>query len=138
MPRLECPTETDKAYIAGVIDSDGSICLPLCKPKYLCPKINITNRNLEMLVWTRRVFGVGWHSDKPKIPKQRQVYQIEIAGRKSCLILLKLLLPYLKIKEKQAKLVIEFCENHKYKKYSERDWEIFRMMKELNRRGELQ
>lgn len=139
----ECPiTEMDKSYLAGTIDCDGSICFWLGKSKkhpnwkhWIIPKINLTNKNLELLNWAQNTFGFCI-SVKPKIKKQRRVYCLEVNGRNRCLSILRLILPYLKAKKQQAELIIEFCENHKYKKYTPRDWEIFKLVKELNRRGE--
>ena len=53
-------TETEKAYIAGIIDGEGSIMLQkFHSNEYPSPCISISSTTLELLKWIKSVVGKG-------------------------------------------------------------------------------
>lgn len=132
------PNETDIAYLAGIIDSDGSIFLGYQDKKHtsLRPLLGITNRSTGMVAWIQDTFDCGWNCHVRKKDRCQPVRVLQIGSKGTVVHILRLILPYLKAKKRQAELVLEFCENHKFGKYTERDWEIFDEVKKLNRKGE--
>lgn len=135
---MKCPKEIDKAYLAGVLDSDGSIYLAYSNKKKVTLRsgIGVTNRDLKMLQWIQETFANGWTSASPKQPKCRRAFVFQIGSKKNVAYILKMVLPYLQSKKQQAELVLEFCQNHKNRVYTERDWELFKELKILNKRGD--
>lgn len=52
--------ETEKAYIAGIIDGEGSIMLQRFHAKeYPSPCVSIASTTLELLKWIKKTVGKG-------------------------------------------------------------------------------
>ena len=102
--------ETDLSYIAGFIDADGAIMLQKhhrinlgWNPTYT-PVIQAYGSKKEPIEYIQSIFGGNIRRGK-RNGKQYE-YNWQIAGSKIKWIL-KSLLPYLKIKKKQAKILIK-------------------------------
>ena len=53
-------TNTDRAYIAGIIDGEGSILLTRQNPKqHPCPVVSVASTDIELLNWLVRTIGAG-------------------------------------------------------------------------------
>ncbi len=101
--------QTDLAYTAGVIDSDG--CITINKNKglyYLYPRVSIGQIDSEALDFIKNIFNFVKYK-KGRTQNNRQFYDLIICGKKAKPVL-QLILPYLKIKKKQAKIVIKLCD----------------------------
>jgi hypothetical protein len=109
------------AYIAGLIDGEG--CIRIQKqsekthnPKYT-PQISFTNTNHQSVELISNFFGgakIYIHEpSKYGYPNRKICYRTYKAGSTSVAIILKKLLPYLLIKEQEAKLLIEYTDNFK-------------------------
>jgi len=101
--------ETDLSYIAGFIDADGAIMLQKShrialgwNPSYT-PIVQAYSSKKEPIEYIQSIFGGNIRRGK-RNGKQYE-YNWQIAGSKIKWIL-KSLLPYLKIKKKQAKILI--------------------------------
>ena len=109
----------EKSYIAGLVDGEG--CIGVYKRNYYkenwSPRysayVAITNTNYAVLDWVQSLYGGSLSKKKRyyKIHKQGYVLQIRDSELK---VFLKDILPYLRIKERQAKLVIKFWEHIKF------------------------
>lgn len=147
-PRKLNLTETEKAYLAGLIDGEGSIHFALNTGETIIPKISISNSNTEVLEWCRNKIGRGYistlspHSFEGSF--HRQTHQFIIQAKPTILPVLEAIFPFLIIKKKQAKLVLEWCksrlsrENYHRSTYTKREVEIIKEVKRLNaktRRG---
>ena len=153
--------ETDLAWLAGFIDGEGSFGFqgqkgvrpggntrPYKRP-YWIPRITVGNTDqptlayvLEVLsayelphfVWERTHRGINLNGH----PKA-DFWYVRAEGLKRCARWLPLLLPYLRTKHDQAKVMLEFCEfrlampGHD-KPYTARELEILDMFR--NRRSE--
>jgi len=139
---MKQPSETDWAYLAGVIDSDGSIILtpvnPKKQPNSLRPIVSITNRDFAMLKWIKDTFG-GWLStiNHPSLgrPRWRIAYVLQISYKQGCRGILQGILPFLKVKQRQAEIVLEFTNRPNHIKYTSEEWQLYHKVKELNMRG---
>jgi len=119
--------EKKLAYLAGVIDSDGSISISksyLQRKEYRCPRfvleITVTNTNEDMMKWLINNFEGSYH--KRKIPtnfskidgriikSKRIIYGWKVTSKRA-LPILKEIEIYLIAKKRQAQLAIEFQEN---------------------------
>jgi hypothetical protein len=143
-------SEYEKGYIAGFLDGEGSISISKHSTIYFRLCINLTNSNLNGLKWVKKTLDNFLSKTEMILDKREkqerhnlQVHHIQIRRPTDCIFFLKNIEPYLKIKNKQAKLGVKFSEkvlNREDFKYSDKfikELEKFYFkMKELNGRGE--
>jgi hypothetical protein len=103
----------DIAYLAGLLDGEGCIALiNLAKSGNYRINLHITNLHRATLEWVAETFG-GLVSPMNIKKAKRPMFMWTLGPKNGLKQLLVELLPYLKIKEKQTKLAIEFltlCE----------------------------
>lgn len=113
--------ETDLAYFAGLFDGEGHISLGMHPhPRYKSIEMHsinfcIGNTDITLLKWVVNIFGGRIttqinNCDSPSHYKQQYMWQ---AHSNTLQDYLPLLVPYLKSKKRQAKLLLEYL---KYKK----------------------
>lgn len=96
-------SEGDLGYIAAMIDGEGSICITKCK-KGLVSTLSISNNDRDMLSWIQSVLGRGHIYKHTK----RGNLCFQIARNSDQIALLEVLMPYLKVKRRQAELALKF------------------------------
>jgi hypothetical protein len=111
--------EIDIAYCAGLFDGEGSVSLsihnnnktrkdglPRNSPMLL---LQLSSCDRSVLDWFFDIWQVGHViiSYRPKRPEHNVNYSWRVQGQKALLVL-KTMLPFLKIKKKQAELAIEY------------------------------
>ena len=104
-------TETEKAYIAGIIDGEGSIMLQrIHKNEHPSPCISISSTTLELLEWIKKAIEKGRIISKKNynVENHKDCYSY-VLRRNDALNLMKEIYPYLIIetKRKRAKLIID-------------------------------
>lgn len=113
-------TETEKAYIAGIIDGEGSIMLQkFHSNQYPAPCISIASTTYELLEWIQTVIGKGSiKSIKNRNPEKYRNSYAYILRYDDAINLLIEIYPYLIInsKQKRAELIIK-----KYKSLTPRN-----------------
>jgi len=108
-------SEVDKAYLAGLIDGDGSIFLSYYQYNYsrggrgihsqISCAISARSANREYVNEVLQMMG-------GKIKKvQENYYEVIISRQADILQFVEALLPYFRLKKKQAKIMIEFCKD---------------------------
>ena len=145
------------AYLAGLFDGEGSFCLCRQPNKAkakdghvnICihPMVRIGMTDEPIIKMIHETFKIG-HSYDEGVRKDRPHYKImhrwNVISRDGCKEVIEKLLPYLRIKKKQAELVLQFCNEWKIAtvRYYRQDPEIlqkreelFLRVKELNRTG---
>jgi len=135
--------ETDLAYIAGLVDGEGHICiLSANNETSFTTQLGISNTDREILDWIQGIFD-GYIYDKQKIKGRKQGYQIRWNKQVRIKEILTLLLPYLRIKKIQALMVLEFIDICKGNRINKLSSEEIDTLEELhygvslsNRRGE--
>ncbi len=113
---------TTLAYIAGLFDGEGSVCIIKTKPakRHSAPmyslRVDISNQDTNALYFVKNTFNVGGVNQS-----RGYDYKWNTANR-SAAIFLKVLLPYLIIKKDKAILGIGFQEtiNKEYHGYLNR------------------
>lgn len=138
---IELLSETDKAYLAGLIDADGYITIKKVR-KTAYPEIGIAQTKFDALEWmaTKLNATVSFHtkSKTSKYGYHKMQMIVRVHGVKAQL-LCNALLPYLKIKRRQAEIIRQFpCDAHKTGITNEINKVRFSMLEEiqfLNRRG---
>ena len=103
-------TNTEKAYIAGIVDGEGSIMLTrFHKNQYHSPCISISSTDLELLEWVKNTVRAGKINTKKNYneKKHKNSYTYTIIYDEA-IQLLEDIEPYLVIEKKKvrAKLII--------------------------------
>lgn len=133
--------ETDLAYLAGLIDGEGTISCSINLTKKnvraLQKQLSIFNTNITLIEWIESRFGGKIHSRK-RSDKWKTEHQIKWSANDASK-LLSLVLPYLVIKKEQAELFIALHETKASRDISE-EMHTYReslvdRVRELNKRG---
>ncbi|WP_195988631.1 LAGLIDADG family homing endonuclease [Clostridium sp. D53t1_180928_C8] len=103
-------TETEKAYIAGIIDGEGSIMLQKFHAKeHPSPCVSIASTTLELLKWIKIIVGKGVivHKKNYNPERHQDCYSYQLKYN-DAINLIKDIYPYLiiKTKRKRAELIL--------------------------------
>lgn len=98
-------TETERAYLAGILDGEG--CISASKPP-IHISVQVSNTDLPLLEWLAENFG-GSITLKKQPGKTAYVWQRKARSTKP---LLEAALPYLRVKRKQAVLALNFVATY--------------------------
>lgn len=140
--------ETEKAYLAGLIDGEGTICVNVRRPGperrtsrpqfVLQIAIGMCDRNLIETLY-RRV-GIGtFHKGTLQNPKHRTIWFWRLLAEDGDLFL-RTITPYLILKRRQAELFMEMValrrkSTNSYAHEVERQVTITEELRVLNKRG---
>ena len=141
-------SELDFAYAAGLLDGEGYIAASCHKTKsrgrtvstkgkpYLhCDsRISISMTDKEPLVWFLEKFGGTVYFKPTSGKKHKDQWTWVSLGNENKVKLLAGVIPYLKVKQKQAILLLEYVQLKRLGS-TERRLEIVALCKELNRKG---
>lgn len=106
--------ETEKAYLAGIIDGEGSIMLTrFHKNEYPSPCVSVSSTDLELLEWIKQTTGMGRIIPKKNYDMDRHLdsYTYRVIYN-DAIALLKKIQPYLIINKKRARAK-HIVENYK-------------------------
>lgn len=109
-------SETDKAYLAGLIDADGHISLKTVRDT-VYPGVGVNQADFQALEWMadKLKATVSFHTrrrdDKDGYHRKQMIVRLHgIRAQLLCAAIL----PYLKIKKRQAEIVLRFpCDTRK-------------------------
>lgn len=127
----------DAAYLAGIVDADGSIYFSLSNAfRTVTPFLSIYNKKQELFHWIQDRFSLPVYlierHDKQVVPHP-VYFQMNISTRKGLKSILRLIFPYLVLKKPQADLILEFLRLHKpYARHTLEELEIALQVYELN------
>lgn len=111
MPKL---TESELGYIAGILDGEGSIYV-VHKRKYPVFGISINNTDKELIDWLHSKLLAGnmytRKKEKAGFLGHKTQYQLMIIRKNEVYTILNTLLPFLRIKQYKALLVIAMIED---------------------------
>lgn len=141
--------ETDRAYIAGFFDGEGTVSMDSRgkngKIIYIRPYLKIECTDKPVIEWFSKIFDRNLNEWEPSQPNRQNSYSVRVTSLRNVLKILSQLLPYLKIKQRNAQLLIQYCElrlkhlgEHKGwgpPKYSEDEMKLFCEIRALNRKG---
>lgn len=109
--------KNDLAYIAGFIDGEGSIHFNRKNDRekpYVRPVLNISQSDKSILEWISKKLNVGNVNtiyQTLNIPFRKKAYHIQYGDRQAYEVI-KLVYPYLRVKRKQADLIIKFYNQY--------------------------
>lgn len=104
---------TDLAYLAGIVDGEGSIQIRKHRDKRVSPGfcyqlvINVANTNEWLINWIHLNFGGNIYRKRKLAQHYKQVY-LWSASSLQAKTLLELVLPYLRIKKVQTEIALQF------------------------------
>ena len=137
--------KTDLAYVAGIVDGDGSISLTRQYKRVYSYRVavQVSNTNEWLLQWLRLAFGGNVHSfqDKGYLRWKHKAIHQWIITATGALDFLKLVYPYLRLKKPQAEIAIKFLEMRgQQKRWLKPDERVIAeaqriLMANLNKRG---
>ena len=144
----------DAAYLAGLIDADGTISAQVNSQRNRdgsrrmpVPMVLVVNTDLELIAWLKKVIGYGCSHEtkaKPTRPGQnmenwRPVHRFQITGR-SAITLVGRVRPYLRVKAEKADLMVRFpCRGKDYSHKASKEqrkmaYDILNALRKLNKR----
>ena len=133
-------------YLAGYVDGDGCISVTYIKhprarrgatPR---PYVSVITKNREFAQELHSLIGEPERSFMYKDSREKKVgYVIHITSNKGVLRFLQRIAPYLRLKKRQAELLIEFCSERLNRSVdgrgvpvSDQCWEIAEEVRRLN------
>ena len=132
--------QTDLAYLAGLIDGEGTISCSVNKNAKnvlaLQKQLSIFNTNLLLVSWITSHFGGKVHS-RVRSEKWKEEHQVKWSATEA-VVILELVLPYLVIKKEQAEIFIALHKtksNSVSKETHEYRQRLCDRIQELNKRG---
>ncbi|WP_346866837.1 MULTISPECIES: hypothetical protein [unclassified Clostridium] len=103
-------TEIEKAYVAGIIDGEGSIMLQRFHTnQYPAPCVSIASTTIELLTWLKDTIGYGVIIKKKNYnPEKHKLSYSFVIKQNNAIKLLEDIYPYLIIesKRKRAEMII--------------------------------
>lgn len=134
--------QTAAAYLAGLIDCDGSISIRASHRRgnlNLRPAIVVFNTDTRLHDWIIRTLKSSNQISRcrKRQGNQKPIYEWKVQSVVDVARLIRTILPYFVLKSEQAHLLLEWCENRTpYTDYTERELEIRKMVLSLNERGQ--
>lgn len=136
--------ETVKAYTAGIVDADGSIGIYLVNKTSYYPKVTVTMVEAGAIDLIQSSFEGAIRQLRPGTGNGRPMIILTFPYVRAY-DLLQVILPYMRVKDKQARLVIEFWETARGSKGQKllperrvRQENLAQQVSMLNRPGQLQ
>jgi len=111
------------AYMAGVLDGDGSFSLikrsSERSPLYF-PMVQLANVSASLIELFRKEFGGSVRIRKPYVAADGHARQQSIGWKvekkNQCAPTIDSVVPYLQIKKERAEYLLDFCNNHEFKR----------------------
>lgn len=150
--------EIKKSWLAGFIDGEGYIGITFqfkkstktseASPRYH-PYLIITSTNLGVLVYIKKIIGERklYNINKNKNVKHKEAFQYKLSKMNVLLEILNCIIPYLKIKQVQCKILIDYITRRMQIKpitgrgtrgvssFNENDEKLYQQLLTLNKRG---
>lgn len=107
--------EIDMAYAAGILDGDGSFSLLLHRSitkdswrSFYHPCIQLSNAYERMSQWLHEKFDGSLRMKYPQQPHHKPLFVWSLRSREKCKSLVARVMPFLKLKTEQAKIMLDF------------------------------
>lgn len=140
-------TKLQLAYIAGFVDGEGQLSITRHKTVYkgmwngkysYHARFHIYNNNLGIMKYIQRLIGGIIDTRKPRKENHNISYRFVLSRQDRMLIVLRYLIPLLRVKKKQALLLYEFLisrKTNRYDGFKKKEVIIYIKVKELNKKG---
>lgn len=133
----------DLIWLAGLTDGEGylGICWNKRKGKQigeycLIPTYRIKITEKKAIEEIDRMYSGNIYFQEMENNEYKNQWSYELHSKEDVLNLMEKIEPYLRVKKRQAELLIEFCRNRKqHTKYTDRELEIYEELRKLNQTG---
>ncbi len=130
----------EAAYLAGIVDGEGCITAYLHKG-YVNGSLQVGSVNKEFLESLRKLVGTGSMASKGRRSKKAKILYVWQVQMKSLPKLLPQIIPYLRLKKRQAELMLGLAEYSEHPTvFNAEDAfqsDVISQFRQLNRRGEV-
>lgn len=142
-------TKTQRAYLAGFFDGEGSF--TICRrPEKRSPVgysyqpyVEVTSTNEEIIRWLYGFIGKGFVMWRPRKANANNAFSLHITGLETIIEFISLLYPYLRLKKAVASKVRQFCKSRQKtsilsrekRGFTKKELKIFDEIRALNKRG---
>lgn len=131
-------TDLELAYMAGFVDGEGCVSVATRLKIYMTPTVQVSNTNQAVLQWFLAAFGGEIDVRRDHRPTRKQCNTWRVAGDKARRVL-RALLPFLRVKKRQAELALSYSPKGRGYKRTPQDVEqvktIILQIRALNKRG---
>lgn len=123
--------EKELAYIAGLVDGEGSVLIEPSSDRTFRVELQIVNTDKRMIDFVKESLGIGRiHPTPIKGGRKKILWRWNLVNNHATLVM-KLLLPYLVIKKEQALLCIQYRKEYRNLHTVSNKNEVIRRRKEL-------
>ena len=126
LKKIYSEPEISHAYIAGLFDGEGSLCMIETHfkihpgKKHITCRLSLPNRDKETLLWIKELMGdIGHLYARPKFKEHYyQVWDFSINSFPEILDFSQKISPYIrnKLKKRKFDIMIEYCKLRLYRK----------------------
>jgi hypothetical protein len=142
-------SEAEKGYLAGLIDGEGTISIGKKNNKTgrlgftLTPSVSIANTNEGVIRYCQSLIGGRVYKGRRRKPNHRTKFTLRVHRHTEIMKILEQVYPYLRIKKKNAELLMKYCESRIKKRryissvtvpYDEDELRIHQEIRKLNER----
>jgi len=137
---ISSDNNTMYGYVAGIIDGEGSIEIHKNRSGFV-PRITVTNTNDKLILYVKSILKFGSIIRRKNGINRKDVYVLIISNPKEILEVLKIIYPYLKIKQDRAIIMLYFVTekliHHKLIlcRDTQSEYNLYSQMRVLNHRG---
>jgi len=97
----------EAAWLAGLIDGEGSVCRYMVRGKYPTWVLQVANSDRGALEYCQQITGTGGIIQKPiSILGTKPAYIWQVAAQRNVLAILEQVIPYLQIKREVAEAFV--------------------------------
>lgn len=135
--------ETEAAYVAGIIDGEGSLTLAHRKRNQargwdsIEPHITITNTDLRLMRYLSSLLNAQTYTSHQRAKNHwKPQYSISFSAFADIAALLERIMPYLIIKRRRAEIMLRLIRRRLAKEpYTDVDWKLVEEFRKENQRG---
>ena len=127
-------TLEDKIYTAGIIDGEGCISIGCKKGKEYALNVQVVNTNYDLMEYLKKIWGGGIAKHTTDMEKWKDSYMWTLSLTNLSRFL-KEIIPYLKLRKKQAEIGIKFRTYKNMRKVDSERKSLYLQMRTLNKNG---
>jgi len=142
-------TKTQRAYLAGFFDGEGSFSIIRRLDKRspagygYQPYVEVGSTNEAIIKWLHTFIGKGFTFWRPRKENAKDAFSLQITGMETIIDFISTLYPYLRLKKEVAGKVRQFCKSRlitsklsrEKRGFNKKELKIFGEIRALNKRG---
>lgn len=129
-------TPFELGYVAGFIDGEGSLGLPISrkngKPRYCNVIVSVGNIDPKPMEFIHKALKIPWPLTRYSC-NHKVMSSLSFSGKQQVQELLKHLAPHLIVKKEQAEIILQLFRQHEFQKWSLNDWKLVLKHAEANK-----